>query len=327
MRAGSADLDPGLIGQRLTLRLHDLEGGYRDLVGILESATTIRKRSGEIVEFDPQQIAIVHPIKEVASKAGSGAPLSLRIAELEALSTLTWPPRENKEMGQWRIRISDGVTNRANSVFVAGSPPFGEPGLDIDDAIEQVEKIYAASHLPAIFQVITPTYQEFADYLIRKGWKEKVGAAFMVYDITDSPEIADTLMKKNLTLRNEDSPTPEFLSLQNDEILESIMNSHPARYLSIISDGVTIATARIAISESWAIVTRLFVSESHRRQGLAELLMQAAIATSQTEGATKMCLQVDRSNPGALALYEKMGFRVHHTYSFIERENRDTCAC
>ena len=55
--------------------------------------------------------------------------------------------------------------------------------------------------------------------------------------------------------------------------------------------------------------------------------MQAAIATSQTEGATKMCLQVDRSNPGALALYEKMGFRVHHTYSFIERENKDTCAC
>lgn len=327
MRAGSADLDPRLIGQRLTLRLHDPEGGYRDLVGVLDSATTIRKRSGEIVEFDPQQIAIVHPIKEIVPRAGSGAPLSLRIAELEALSTLTWPPREIKEIGQWRIRISDGVTYRANSVFVAGPPPFGDPGVEIDDAIEQVEKIYAASHLPAIFHLITPIYQEFADYLIRKGWKEKVGAAFMVYDITYSPEIADNLMRKNLTLRNEDSPTPKFLSLQNDEILESIMKSHPARYLSIISDGVTIATARIAISESWAIVTRLFVSESHRRQGLAELLMQAAIAISQTEGATKMCLQVDRSNIGAEALYEKMGFRVHHTYSFIERENRDTCAC
>ena len=80
MRAGSADLDPGLIGQRLTLRLHDPEGGYRDLVGVLESETTIRKRSGEIVEFDPQQIALVHPIKEIVSRAGTGAPLSLRIA-------------------------------------------------------------------------------------------------------------------------------------------------------------------------------------------------------------------------------------------------------
>ena len=322
MRAGSADLDPGLIGQRLTLRLHDPEGGYRDLVGVLESANTIRKRSGEIVEFDPQQIAIVHPIKEIAPKAGSGAPLSLRIAELEALSTLTWPPREIKEMGQWRLRISDGVTYRANSVFVAGPPPFGEPGVAIEDAVEQVEKIYAASQLPAVFHLITPTYQEFADYLIDKGWKEKVGAAFMVCDITDSSEIAGTLIEKNLTLLNEDSPTPEFLALHNDEILEAIMNSYPARYLSICSDGITIATARMAISDSWAIVTRLFVSESHRRQGLAELLMQACLGYSHAQGIEKMCLQVDRSNIGAQALYEKLCFRVHHTYSFIERENR-----
>jgi GNAT superfamily N-acetyltransferase len=327
MRAGSADLDPGLIGQRLTLRLHDPEGGYRDLVGVLESANTIRKRSGEIVEFDPQQIAIVHPIKEIAPKAGSGAPLSLRIAELEALSTLTWPPREIKEMGQWRLRISDGVTYRANSVFVAGPPPFGEPGVAIEDAVEQVEKIYAASQLPAVFHLITPTYQEFADYLIDKGWKEKVGAAFMVCDITDSSEIAGTLIEKNLTLLNEDSPTPEFLALHNDEILEAIMNSYPARYLSICSDGITIATARMAISDSWAIVTRLFVSESHRRQGLAELLMQACLGYSHAQGIEKMCLQVDRSNIGAEALYEKLGFRVHHTYSFIERENRAECAC
>ena len=327
MRAGSADLDPGLIGQRLTLRLHDPEGGYRDLVGVLESPTTIRKRSGEIVEFDPQQIAIVHPIKEIASKAGSGAPLSLRIAELEALSTLTWPPREIKEMGKWRLRISDGVTYRANSVFVAGPPPFGEPDVEIDNAIEQVEKIYAASQLPAVFHLITPIYQQFADYLIAKGWKEKVGAAFMVCDITESVDITDTLNEKNLTLLNEDSPTPEFLALHSDEILETIMNSYPARYLSICIDGVTIATARMAISDSWAIVTRLIVSESHRRQGLAELLMQACLGYSHAHGVEKMCLQVDRSNIGAQALYEKMGFRVHHTYSFIERENRAECAC
>jgi len=327
MRAGSANLDPGLIGQRLTLRLHDPEGGYRDLVGVLESATTLRKRSGEIVVFDPQQIAIVHPIKDIPQRAGSGAPLSLRIAELEALSTLTWPPREIKKMGQWQLRISDGVTYRANSVFVAGPPPFGIAGVDIDDAIEQVEEIYSASNLPAVFHLITPTYQEFADHLISKGWQEKVGAAFMVSDITESLDITDTLIEKNLTLLNEDSPTPEFLALHNDEILETIMNSYPARYFSICSNGITIATARMAISESWAIVTRLIVSESHRRQGLAELLMQACLGYSHSQEVEKMCLQVDRSNLGAQALYEKMGFRVHHTYSFIERENRAECPC
>jgi len=327
MRAGSADLDPGLIGQRLTLRLHDPAGGYRDLVGVLESATTIRKRSGEIVVFDPRQIAIVHPIKEATQRAGSGAPLSLRIAELEALSTRTWPPREVQSIGTWQVRISDGVTYRANSVFVSGVPPFGEPGVELDVAIEQVEKIYAASELPAVFHLITPTYQGFADYLISKGWREKVGAAFMVSDITDTSDISSALEKKNLTFLNQGAPTPEFLALHNDEILESIMNAYPARYLSLCSDGVTVATARMAVSQSWAIITRLIVAESHRRQGLAELLMQAAMSAAQNEGTDKICLQVDRSNTGAQALYEKLGFRVHHTYSFIERENRSECAC
>jgi ribosomal protein S18 acetylase RimI-like enzyme len=327
MRAGSVGIDPELIGQRLTLRLHDPEGGYRDLVGILESPTTIRKRSGEVVEFDPSQIAIVHPIKEVPQKAGSGAPLSLRIAELEAISTQTWPPREIKSVGSWQLRISDGVTYRANSVFVSGPPSFGAPGFEIDQAIEQVEKIYAEANLPAVFHLVHPMYQEFADYLLAKGWKERVGAAFLVYDIEGTLDISETLSSKKLTLLNEDAPTPEFLALHSDEILETIMNSYPARYLSLRSDGVTVATARVAICQSWAIVTRLIVAESHRRQGLAEILMQAAIAISQSEGANKICLQVDRSNTGAQALYDKLGFRVHHTYSFIERENRSECAC
>ena len=327
MRAGSVHLDPALIGQRLTLRLHDPEGGYRDLVGVLESATTIRKRSGEIIEFDPNQIAIIHPIKEVPQRAGSGAPLSLRIAELEELSTRTWPPREIKKLGEWRIRISDGVTYRANSVFVAGPPPFGNSGIAIDDAIGHVEKIYSDANLPPVFHLVTPMYQEFVEYLLVKGWQEKVGAAFMVYDIGDPIHDVKILEDKNVTLLNEDAPTSEFLALHNDEILGTIMNSYPARYLSFRKDGATVATARLAISDTWAIVTRLIVSPSHRRQGLAELLMQAAISLAYDQGARKMSLQVDRSNPGALALYEKMGFRVHHTYSFIERENRNTCAC
>ena len=86
MRAGSRKIEPELVGQRLTLRLHDPDGGYRDLVGILESPTSIRKRNGDLVSFDPEEIAIVHVVKEIADRAGKGAPLSLRIAELEELS-------------------------------------------------------------------------------------------------------------------------------------------------------------------------------------------------------------------------------------------------
>lgn len=327
MNAGSVDLDLALIGQRLTLRLHDPDGGFRDLVGVLESATTIKKRSGEIVEFDPHQIAIVHPIKDVPQRAGSGAPLSLRIAELEALSTRTWPPREIKEIGKWQIRISDGVTYRANSVLVSGTSPFGEPGMPLEDAIVRVEKIYEDAQLPPVFHCAHPMYQEFTDYLLSKGWVEKVGAAFLVRDIDLTRDVTDTVTERNLTLFNESLPTPEFLALHNDEVVETIMNSYPARYLSLHNNGVIVATARLAISESWAILTRLIVAESYRRQGLAELMMEVAMRVSHAEGADKICLQMDHSNIAARSLYEKLGFRLHHTYSFIERQNRNECAC
>ena len=46
------------IGQRVSIRLHDPEGGYRDLLGILESATQVRKKDGSLITFDPTKIAM-----------------------------------------------------------------------------------------------------------------------------------------------------------------------------------------------------------------------------------------------------------------------------
>ncbi len=327
MRAGSDHLDPALIGQRLTLRLHDPEGGYRDLVGILESESTLRKKSGDVVEFDPQLIALVHPIVEGKKSAGKGAPLSLRIAELENLSTHTWPALKIEELGKWQIRISDGVTYRANSVLVQGSPPWGEPGVDIEEAIARVEEIYSKAQLPAVFHCPLPLYQDLKDYLIEKGWKEKVGAAFLVSDIESRFDLTPTLNVKNVELRCESIPTPEFLALHGDEILEPIMRAYPAHYISLRMDEKVVATARLAVLGSWSILTRLFVDGSYRRLGLAELLMQAASNVSLDNGADKISLQLDQSNAAAQALYEKLGFRVHHTYSFIERQESSECAC
>lgn len=327
MRAGSNSLDPTLIGQRLTLRLHDPEGGYRDLVGILESERTLRNKSGDVVEFDPQLIALVHPIVERKKSAGTGAPLSFRIAELENLSSRTWPAHKIQELGKWQIRISDGLTYRANSVLVQGSAPWGEPGVDIEQAISQVEKIYAKAKLPAVFACPLPPYQELKDYLIEKGWSEKVGAAFLISDIASRANLTSLLDSKKVELICDELPTPEFLALHGDELLEPIMKAYPAHYISLRIDGKIVATARLAVLDSWSILTRLFVAETHRRLGLAEILMQASTNISLDHGADKISLQLDQSNAAAQALYEKLGFRVHHTYSFIERQESLECAC
>jgi hypothetical protein len=46
------------IGSRVSIRLHDPEGGYRDVLGTLETLTTVRKKDGTLATFDPMAIAL-----------------------------------------------------------------------------------------------------------------------------------------------------------------------------------------------------------------------------------------------------------------------------
>jgi hypothetical protein len=46
------------IGHRVSIRLFDPEGGFRDLLGYLESLTQVRKKDGSLITFDPARIAL-----------------------------------------------------------------------------------------------------------------------------------------------------------------------------------------------------------------------------------------------------------------------------
>jgi len=44
------------IGKRVSIRLRDPEGGFRDLLGILEKVDVVRKKDGSLKAFDPAAI-------------------------------------------------------------------------------------------------------------------------------------------------------------------------------------------------------------------------------------------------------------------------------
>ena len=58
------------VGQRVSIRMHDPAGGYRDILGVLESENTVRKKDGTVVTFDPAKIALwkVVPSKSVMKR-------------------------------------------------------------------------------------------------------------------------------------------------------------------------------------------------------------------------------------------------------------------
>ena len=305
----------GAIGKRVTIRLREPGGGFRDIVGILQNERELINSKSKLISFSPDEIAIWREIKPLPDLAGKGAPLSLRIIELEKLSDLTWPALEIIEYGEWRLRISDGFSMRANSVL-----PIGEPPIDLASAVDEVTSIYRENNLKPTFSIPLPIFDELDRYLEQRGWNIKIDANFLIRDIgaievSGHPQFSIEIL---------DYPSKEWLEVNSDQPLEKIMLRYPARYGAIKSGEEVIAVGRIATLGSWSIVTRLFVNPSFRGKGLAKALMKNLLSAAVTDGATKVALQVDNENGAALALYQSMGFTTHHKFVYrILAKNSD----
>ncbi|MEM6836368.1 MAG: GNAT family N-acetyltransferase [Cyanobacteria bacterium P01_C01_bin.120] len=58
-------------------------------------------------------------------------------------------------------------------------------------------------------------------------------------------------------------------------------------------------------------ILALYVAPECRRQGIATALLQQAQVWAQAKGDRQIGLQVFANNPGAIALYRKLGYRTH----------------
>jgi N-acetylglutamate synthase len=305
----------GAIGKRVTIRLHEPTGGYRDIVGFLQSERELITSKSKTITFSPDEIAIWREIKPLPDLAGKGAPLSQRIIELEKLSDLTWPAQEIVEYGKWRLRISDGFSMRANSVL-----PIGEPPIDLASAVDEITNIYRENKLKPTFSIPLPIFDELDRYLEQNGWNIKIDANFLIRDIGAIEVSSDPQFSIEIL----DYPSKEWLEANSDQPLEKIMRRYPARYGAIKIGEQIIAVGRIATLGSWSIVTRLFVNPSFRGKGVAKILMNNLLSAAVNDGATKVSLQVDNENGAALALYQSMGFTVHHKFVYrILAKNSD----
>lgn len=310
------------IGSRVSIRLREVGGGFRDIVGLLTSGNELINSTGNVITFSEGEIAIWREIKPLADRAGTGAPFSLRVRELEELSDLTWPANTSIAFGKWILRISDGYTMRANSVLPTGAPPYGEPPYgelkaDLEKSVAEIIQIYKEHSLTPTFTIPLPIYEKLDNYLSQNGWNVKVNAHYLVNDI--SPDLAlepaeKALEKFDLIIEN--FPSTDWLSLQSDFPLAHIMQKYPANYALIKSQAKVIAVGRIATLNSWSIATRVFVDPVFRGQGIGLKIMRALMSAAARDGATKISLQVDVENSAALALYKSMGFRPHHSYLY-----------
>ena len=95
----------------------------------------------------------------------------------------------------------------------------------------------------------------------------------------------------------------------------------PEDLVLAVADGRIVGGAfLIDADEIW--VDKLAVAREHRHRGIARALLQTAFARSFDRGYTWTSLDTD-SRTGALSLYERVGMRIHRSFTGSPSSSRE----
>ena len=75
-------------------------------------------------------------------------------------------------------------------------------------------------------------------------------------------------------------------------------------------------SVRRRVEGEWAGVTSVDVAPAARRQGIGSAVMDTLLSWAAGQGAVASYLQVRAANPGALKLYDALGYVTHHPYNY-----------
>ncbi|MCA0329908.1 MAG: GNAT family N-acetyltransferase [Actinobacteria bacterium] len=311
VRCGPAD-----VGRRVTVRRLVEDGQLSDAVGVLlswspEGLLVVEKRSGEQVQMSAYDVVAA---KVVAPELSADA--------MQKVAELGWPPAETGQLGDWVLRATHGVTGRANSVRVVG-----DPGMPLDAALDAVVAWYGERGLPPVLQLPQPSgYDEELD---ARGW---LPARVTTMRTAGTPGLVDraaALLPPDADRyvvelsADTDSELLAFVEPSLDPVvLASILTAPDERAFVRVRDasGALVAAGRASVSASpvgrWAGITSVATAEHARRRGLGGLVMASLGQWALDAGCPRTYLQVMSRNAGAIALYERLGFALHHAYAY-----------
>ncbi|WP_314622331.1 GNAT family N-acetyltransferase [Streptomyces stackebrandtii] len=289
---------------------------YTDAVGVLTSwdsgVLLITRKSGEAVRIAEGSLAagkVVPPAP--ARRRGPSA----TFPELARATARAWQPVESEPLGEWTLRAADGFTRRANSVL-----PLGDPGVPVAEALTRVREWYAARKLPAYVQTATGaegTQELLCAELDRHGWRREVSAQVQIGALAPIGDQDADVSAVRLSRTVDEAWLSRYQRFgEPSPAVRPVLTSGPSVWFaSVAGTGeVPAAIGRCVVDSRWAGFMAVEVDPALRRRGLATTVMTALARQALDEGASAAWLQVEADNDGARALYDGMGFAVHHHY-------------
>lgn len=311
------------VGRRVVVRhrIGERDGRpqYTDVLGELlrfDDRVVVRTADGVAVDIAPVDVVAGKPVPPRPTRRTTELELErIEDLELERIAALGWPGLRVEYLGGWMLRAGGGWTGRANSAL-----PLGEPGRDLDAAVDHVVRWYAGQGLPPTFQLPLPSREELRVDLAGRGWTDRWGAVVMTARIADV--LARVPARTGLPLvRFSDTPEPAWLAAYHyrggplPPVAADVLRAGTGlSFASVVEDGVAVAICRTAESDGWLGITAVEVDPAHRRRGLASHLLVGVLRHTRT--ARWSYLQVEGANVAARTLYGRAGYTDHHRYRY-----------
>lgn len=244
----------------------------------------------------------------------------------QELAHRAWLARDTVVHKGWLVRVSEGVTKRANSVM-----PISYRGANLEKDISIVYKLYKDNNLPLIFQI--PDYFEppnLVEYL--------QNSEFLITDetIVMSTEIEQdnfSLDKDGFDVVIEhDVDVKWYQALKrladiDSSKLEGFRKIISRTYnekitCSVMKDNHPVGIVLGVIEKPYIGIFDLVVHLDYRRQGIGEFIMRIMMSYAQKSKLQTMYLQVEANNLPAVKLYKKLNFQERYRYRYLAREKK-----
>jgi ribosomal protein S18 acetylase RimI-like enzyme len=247
-----------------------------------------------------------------------------RIHQIEEFAANALPPLHVQDLDGWRLRYSEGVTRRANSVLANGH----EARLSLEEKLERVEAFYARFGVRARYQLCpTSQPQELHEVLDARGYRHDGRVNVQVAELTTvlrhqgvgsmiEVTLHETLRDVWFDLYRQVEGADEQMASVRRVMLTRI--APPAAFALATLDGEPAAVGLGVLEQGQAGIFNMATHPSFRRRGAARAVLHALARWAEQQGGQGMYLQVAEGNDTARAVYERQGFRTLYTYHYRE---------
>ncbi len=242
------------------------------------------------------------------------------IQTLEQLSLNAVPSQKTLLYDGWVVRLSDGITKRANSI----NPLFDSQKLTLEEKINFCENLYQQHNLPTIYKLTKQAYPKNIDKILSdKGYLLIDKTSVQTYDLTKEINLVEPF--QNITINFQ----PNFNELWLDNFLQfnqystakkqgfaNILKSIalPTIFISIQHNDKQIACGVGVLEGGFIGLFDLAVASQYRGQGYGRLLVEQLLNYGKAQNCHTAYLQVVQDNNIARNLYQNIGFVEQYQY-------------